>query len=384
MFFERSYPVKTRMTNPIIRRIAALALALVLVVGTFAAAPAARSEAASSNQEQIYTILTDELGFNVAAATGIMANIYCESTFRPTAYNPAGSYGLCQWLGGRLHNLRSWCSSNGYDYSSIEGQLHFLDHELENGYSSVYDHLMNVEESAEGARDAAAYWTIHFEKPANMRSVAVRRGNIAVSRFWSTYQDDVKKDEWVEEDGVRYFELKDGSRKSGWFEQDGKTWYLDPEQGGAMITGWKTIDGKTYYFGSDGVRTTGTVTVEGRTCRFDDEDGHLISGWIEIDGKWCFLDADGKLESESILRNAQSRENSDADEEESVTAATTSTAADKIQAAKSGASAAAAATTAQSAAADASTQKRASFADVDAPDTESAIVSSTTAAADAQ
>ena len=35
-------------------------------------------------------------------------------------------YGLCQWTGGRYGRLQNWCRSNGFDYTTIDGLLDFI------------------------------------------------------------------------------------------------------------------------------------------------------------------------------------------------------------------------------------------------------------------
>ena len=88
---------------------------------------------AASNEETIFYYLQNELGLNTAAACGILSNINSESSFNPTSScidtNGLTSYGICQWNGSRYNNLRTWCSDNGYSYSSLSGQLAFLKHE---------------------------------------------------------------------------------------------------------------------------------------------------------------------------------------------------------------------------------------------------------------
>ena len=77
-----------------------------------------------SNEELTFLYLTREAGLNAAAACGVMANIKAESSFRPTAYNSnGGSYGICQWTGGRKTRLQNYCEDNGLDYTTIYGQL---------------------------------------------------------------------------------------------------------------------------------------------------------------------------------------------------------------------------------------------------------------------
>lgn len=138
-----------------------------------------------SNEEKCYMFLTREMGLNTAAASGILANIYRESSFNPDA--GSSYYGLCQWGGGRLTNLRSFCSSNGYSASSLEGQLRFLAHELEQSYSSVLRYLQGVDNSAQGAYDAGYYFCYNFERPANRESSSVSRGELARDTYYPKY-----------------------------------------------------------------------------------------------------------------------------------------------------------------------------------------------------
>lgn len=141
-----------------------------------------------SNEEKIFHYLTEIDDFSVAAACGILANIKCESGFRPEAYNPnGGSYGICQWLGGRYTNLKNYCADNDLDYTTLKGQCLFLSYELENRYSSVHSYIMDVDPSAQGAYDAAYHWCYYYEIPANRGSVSVTRGNMAKDDFWPKY-----------------------------------------------------------------------------------------------------------------------------------------------------------------------------------------------------
>lgn len=122
---------------------------------------------AADNEQIIFEYLTRQLGFNSASASGILANIGEESSFDPNkneSVSGAG-YGLCQWTGSRRTALMNWCGDNGYDYTSIEGQLNYLNHELQNGYSSVYNTLISVPNTADGAYNAAYAWCMDFEKP---------------------------------------------------------------------------------------------------------------------------------------------------------------------------------------------------------------------------
>lgn len=150
------------------------------------------AQASTSNKKEVFSYLTQELGFNSAAACGIMANIEKESNFKPTCVirdsNGLFSGGLCQWNGSRLTSLKNFCSKNGYNYLSIKGQLEYLEYELKQAYyNHIYKYLKNVPNSASGAYDAAYYWCYYFEIPANRVSRAHQRANTASGSYWKTY-----------------------------------------------------------------------------------------------------------------------------------------------------------------------------------------------------
>ena len=125
----------------------------------------------------IYAYLTNTYGYNKAAACGILANMRYESNFNPDIGDYY--YGLCQWGGSRQNNLFSYCSDNGLDAASIEGQLAYLDHELSSSYSNVKNYLLNIENTSNGAYNAADYFCRYFEGAAS----ADGRGDLAASYF---------------------------------------------------------------------------------------------------------------------------------------------------------------------------------------------------------
>ena len=152
-------------------------------------APTASSDYLSSskysNEQKCYLFLTKEGGLNAAAACGILANIRRESNFNPTS--GSSYYGLIQWGGGRLSSLKSYCSSNGYSYSSLEGQLRFLMYELKNSYPSILKYLQSVSNSASGAYYAAYHFCYYYERPANKASSSASRGELARDTYYPKY-----------------------------------------------------------------------------------------------------------------------------------------------------------------------------------------------------
>lgn len=143
---------------------------------------------AASNQEKVFTYLVSNLGLNAAGASGIMANIQCESSFNPDASGSGGKfYGICQWGYERKTALYTYCKENGYIASSLEGQLHYLEYELRNEYDSLLTKLQQIENSASGAYQAGYDWCYYFERPGDIEATSAKRGVLARDTYWPEY-----------------------------------------------------------------------------------------------------------------------------------------------------------------------------------------------------
>ena len=140
-------------------------------------------------EQQIFYFLINSLKLNTAAACGVLANIYCESGFDSTALGDHGtSYGICQWHNGRFTQLRDFSSSRGLDYTTLEAQLLFLQHDLENNYNWILRKLQQVDNSAQGCYNAAFTWCHDFEVPAGYEfPTSNSRGLLAMNNFWPKY-----------------------------------------------------------------------------------------------------------------------------------------------------------------------------------------------------
>lgn len=147
------------------------------------------TEQRNANEKAIYNFMKDDMGLNTAAACGVLANIQSESSFNPTASildtNNKTSYGICQWNGSRFDALRSYCSENGYEYSSLEGQLNYLKYELEHSESSAFAKVKNVENTADGAYTAGYNWARYFERCAS--TYFDWRATLARDTYWAKY-----------------------------------------------------------------------------------------------------------------------------------------------------------------------------------------------------
>ena len=141
-----------------------------------------------SNEQLCFAYATKVMGYNTAAAAGLLANISAESGFRPGTNGDSGrSYGICQWFSSRKTRLINYCEDKGLDYTTLYAQLRFLDYELERYYPAVDRYMKNVDNSAEGAYDAAYYFCYNFEAPANRTGQSASRARAAQNIFYPRY-----------------------------------------------------------------------------------------------------------------------------------------------------------------------------------------------------
>ena len=260
--------------------------AAVLIAASVPSLPAR----AMSNEEATFFYLTETLGYNAAAACGIMANIRHESNFTPGSYGGGGSYGLCQWTGGRRDWCESYCWDHGFGDDSLYGQLSFLDHELRSVYPGIYNYLMNVDNSSEGAYNAAYRFCYDYERPANKGSRSAARGSLASGTYWYKYEI-YAYDQWLNTDKGLVYHYTDGSIHYGWLDLDDERYYLD--QDGIMKVGLFSAEGATYFADLDGVIQYGWHEIGDNKYYFDEETGAMKIGWTEIDGKMLFFDSNG-------------------------------------------------------------------------------------------
>ena len=175
------------------KTLAALTVSLLLtMLVMLAAATPAAAASGTSRESQVFSYLTQELGFNSAASCGIMSNIEHESEFNPRLViidcNGRPSGGLCQWNGGRFRSLMNFCSANGYDYLSIQGQMEYLKHELQGSdFKHIYSYMKNVPNTKDGAYNAGYYWCYYFEVPSNRARRAGARASAAAGSYWPLY-----------------------------------------------------------------------------------------------------------------------------------------------------------------------------------------------------
>ena len=91
---------------------------------------------------------------------------------------------------------------------------------------------------------------------------------------------------WVEQDGLTYYYLEDGTAASGWLELEGNRYHFAPD--GRLEKGFREIDGNTFYFQSDGTQHSGWLELDG--CRYYlRQGGSLVTGWLSLEGQRYYL-----------------------------------------------------------------------------------------------
>lgn len=136
-----------------------------------------------------------EEGYSVEAACGILGNIQQECSMNPHC-SSGGSYGLCQWLGGRLDALKRL-----RDYTSAATQTGFLLYELEkypswwSTYGGEVHHTYNGKKinSLSGFKDcndpqaAAGAFCIVFERPGEFPGNHWYEQRLKYAQSWYEY-----------------------------------------------------------------------------------------------------------------------------------------------------------------------------------------------------
>ena len=95
---------------------------------------------------------------------------------------------------------------------------------------------------------------------------------------------------WKLISGVWYWfdPAKGGAMATGLHECDGSMYYF--RSSGAMATGWVLDGGSWYYAGGSGVLASGWLRLGGAWYYTDPDSGRMLTGVVEIDGKSYWLD----------------------------------------------------------------------------------------------
>ena len=147
------------------------------------------NESANDNKKKVYALLKQN-GISDYGAAAILANLDHENG----AYDPRSStgdngtaFGLCQWGDRpkekypkipcyRWPNLKKWCTDNGYDYNSVEGQVAYMIKELKDiGIYDKYTSASTFEDGKAAAKLFASDFEVCAEKYRPQRAVTYEK-----------------------------------------------------------------------------------------------------------------------------------------------------------------------------------------------------------------
>lgn len=111
--------------------------------------------------------------------------------------------------------------------------------------------------------------------------------------YYSNYAK--QKNAWAQDSSDWYYMDSEGLASTGWITVSGSRYYLD-ETTGKMQTGWLDADGKRYYMESSGKMAVGWTNQNGKWYYLD-ASGALAKGWIQDNGSWYCSDTNGVMQT---------------------------------------------------------------------------------------
>lgn len=124
----------------------------------------------SYNAEDIHPVANYGMDFfrnkgtSDIVAAGIMGNLAQESGYDSTIENSIGAYGLAQWLDTRRDALVSFSEENGLDPSSVDAQLEFIWHEIQQEGTPEHEAYLQMQQ-AQSPEEAAVIFRKLYERP---------------------------------------------------------------------------------------------------------------------------------------------------------------------------------------------------------------------------
>ena len=109
--------------------------------------------------------------------------------------------------------------------------------------------------------------------------------------YYSNYTK--QKNAWAQDGSDWYYINSEGLASTGWITVSGSRYYLD-ETTGKMQTGWRQDQGKWYYLGSSGAVKKGWIEDNG-AWYYTDSNGIMQTGWLDADGKRYYMESSGKM-----------------------------------------------------------------------------------------
>ena len=144
-------------------------------------------------------------------------------------------------------------------------------------------------------------------------SVKGINGNVDIDFQFKDFSGQIPANTWRTINGKRYYYSNYAKQKNAW-AQDGSDWYYMDSEGlastgritvtgsryyldettGKMQTGWRQDQGKWYYLGSSGAVKKGWIEDNG-AWYYTDSNGIMQTGWLDADGKRYYMESSGKM-----------------------------------------------------------------------------------------
>lgn len=141
----------------------------------------------TEEERTVYDYLTRTMGYTVAGAVGVMANIRAESNFDPWALGDGGtSIGLCQWHNSRYGTLKKFSDEIGLSYTSMDAQLRYLEWDA-GRYADLTELLRTAPNTLEAAKECARQWSLQYERPGGGEESAEKRALYVELRYWPVF-----------------------------------------------------------------------------------------------------------------------------------------------------------------------------------------------------
>ena len=109
--------------------------------------------------------------------------------------------------------------------------------------------------------------------------------------YYSNYTK--QKNAWAQDGSDWYYMDSEGLASTGWITVSGSRYYLD-ETTGKMQTGWRQDQGKWYYLGGSGAVKKGWIEDTG-AWYYTDSNGIMQTGWLDADGRRYYMESSGKM-----------------------------------------------------------------------------------------
>lgn len=128
----------------------------------------------------------------------------------------------------------------------------------------------------------------------NIERVCYKRegDNITIFDYYTlptfiSVKDDGQWNGWIA-DGSEWYYYKNGVKASGWLKTSDGTFYLDPNNGDAMLTGWFKEGSSNYYFNPKAGEAGHQEKYVG---------GVMLTGWQWIDEHWYLFGEGGVMQT---------------------------------------------------------------------------------------